>query len=244
MKKTTLFGIVLLFVVCGFTVNTKDSLAVAPPPAYIQTHQAQPVSSTTLNQDSVTDTSPVVAPVPPTIIPKELPTDQGVITKDFVVTSVAVVETKIDTRTGTSTAKVIEFQGKAKPDTYITLYIYSMPIVVTVKTDSQGNWKYNLNQELDDGVHRVYVAQIDNTGNVVAKSDPIFFTKAAASAQIAVSDALPVVPQKVNFFQQYFIEVAFGILVIAIIIGLTVIGLVKGKTRDVPPEVSNGGDAQ
>lgn len=227
MKKTIFWG-VAFYIFCEFIIGTPISSAVTtPPPAYIQTHQTQiPVSTTTV-------------PVPPTIVPQDLPADQGEVTKDFVVSSVVVTETKTDNQTNIPTAKVIEFQGHAKPNTYITLYIYSTPIVVTVKTDSQGNWQYSLNQELEDGVHRVYVAQIDNTGSVVAKSDPIFFTKVAASVQIVSSDAVPVTPQKVNFFQQYFIVIALIILVIAIIVSLTVIGLVKRKVTDLPLESSD-----
>jgi hypothetical protein len=271
MKKIILVGAFFVFIFCGFLFLAQASsnddqgiyikipklptdqggdtggFNVAPPPAYIQTHQTQPsdsvdastnVSATTTNQDSNTESSTTSSTTtisaPPTIIPQELPTNQGEVTADFVVTSVAVIETKTDVKTNTQTAKVIEFQGKAKPNTYVTLYIYSTPIIVTVMTDSQGNWKYDLNQELDDGVHRIYVAQIDNSGNVVAKSDPIFFTKVAASTQLASSDALPIGSPKVNFFQQYFVAIALVILAIAIIVSLTVIGLVHRKTEDLP----------
>ena len=168
---------IFLFVLCGFLGSERVHAAtVEPPPAYIETHQTQPISPATTTQSDnamTSSTTASVIPVPPVIVPQELPANQGVVTKDFVVTSVAVTETKKDAQTGTSTAKIIEFQGKANPNTYIVLYIYSMPIVVTVKTDSQGNWKYDLNQELDNGMHQVYIAQIDNTGNVIAKSDPI-----------------------------------------------------------------------
>lgn len=228
---------------------------ITPPPAYIQTHQVQPVPPetvpTTIDQDddnvsATTSLAPPTTlvtetnlPAPPTIVPQELPEGQGEVTQDFVVTSVVVVETKTNVETNSPTARVIEFQGRAKPNTYITLYIYSTPIIVTVKTDSQGNWKYNLDQELEDGVHRIYVAQIDNTGSVVAKSDPIFFTKAAASVQIVASGVLPGTSAKVNFFQRYYAGIALIVLAVAILIGLTVIGLAKNKSTDIPSEPSN-----
>jgi len=235
------------------TTSASAAKTIVAPPVYIETHQTQTQTQTTsLGEDTAirnqnneagnwSSTDNVSAP--PKIIPKEIPANQGEVTRDFVVTSIVVTETKIDPKTSKTTSKVIEFQGHAKPNTYITLYIYSTPIIVTVKTDSQGNWKYNLDQELEDGKHQVYVAQIDNTGNVVAKSDPILFTKAAASVQFASSDALPVAPPKVNFFQQYFIVVALGILVLAILISLTVIGLVGRKSTELPPELPGPSDA-
>jgi hypothetical protein len=211
---------------------------VDPPPAYIQTHKTTeppPAYVQTSTSQSATTTSSK----PPQNVPQEIPANEGEVTKDFAVTAIAVTETKIDTTTNAPTAKVIEFQGHATPDTYITLYIYSTPIIVTVKTDAQGNWKYSLNQELEDGDHHIYVAQIDNSGTVVAKSDPILFTKAAASAQLVSSDAVPIQPQKVNFFQEYFMIIALVILAIAIIIGLTVIGLMGRKGQEVTPEESD-----
>lgn len=79
-----------------------------------------------------------------------------------------------------------EFSGKAKANSVITLYIYSdLPIVVTVKTDEYGNWKYNFSQPLTDGIHEVYVAVNDNTGKVVEKSNPLsFFVKEAKAVSV------------------------------------------------------------
>ena len=74
-----------------------------------------------------------------------------------------------------------------------------------------------------------------------------FFTKAAASVQLVSSDALPVQPQEVNFFQQYFVEIALGILVLVLAISLTVVGLMKRKVTDIPTDIpaeTSGGDTQ
>jgi hypothetical protein len=71
------------------------------------------------------------------------------------------------------------FSGKGLPNSFVTLYIYSTPIIVTVKTDAEGNWNYMLDKDLDDGDHEIYVGITDNEGRVVAKSEPLPFVKTA-----------------------------------------------------------------
>lgn len=73
----------------------------------------------------------------------------------------------------------VVFKGRALPNSFVTLYIYSSPVVVTVKTDEDGNWSYVLSKELEDGNHEVYAAVTDNTGKVTSKSKPLAFVKTA-----------------------------------------------------------------
>lgn len=60
----------------------------------------------------------------------------------------------------------IIFSGKGRPDSTIILYIYSDPIVVTVKTDTEGNWSYTLKRPLASGDHTVYAAEVLEEGKV------------------------------------------------------------------------------
>jgi hypothetical protein len=69
--------------------------------------------------------------------------------------------------------------GRGLPNSFVTLYIYSTPIVATVRTDGDGNWTYILDKDLEEGDHEVYVGITDNAGNVIAKSDPLPFVKTA-----------------------------------------------------------------
>jgi hypothetical protein len=89
--------------------------------------------------------------------------------------------TKVDYKkpTAAEAAEGIELSGKALPNSFITLYIYSSPIVVTVKADEDGNWYYLLDKEIEDGQHQVYAAVTDNTGKITAKSSPLAFIKTA-----------------------------------------------------------------
>jgi hypothetical protein len=90
---------------------------------------------------------------------------------------------RIDNRGQTETAALSGYirSGQAVPGAVVTLYVYSdLPVVATVKTDKYGNWEYEFQEALMDGEHEVYVALNDNTGRVVAKSDPFqFFIKEA-----------------------------------------------------------------
>jgi hypothetical protein len=77
----------------------------------------------------------------------------------------------------------LKFQGKAKPNQVITLYIYSaMPIVVTVQSDSNGNWVYELDKTLVDGTHEAYVAINNDEGKILEASLPTPFFIAQAQA--------------------------------------------------------------
>lgn len=74
---------------------------------------------------------------------------------------------------------VTRFSGKALPDIFVTVYIYSDPIIVTVKTDAEGNWAYDLDKEFPDGEHEVYIAVTDNVGKITSQSQALPFVKTA-----------------------------------------------------------------
>lgn len=94
----------------------------------------------------------------------------------FTVNAVTVVDTPT---AGDAHKKAARFSGKALPNIFITLYIYSDPIIVTVKTDAEGNWTYDLDKELPDGDHEVYVAVTDNVGKITSQSRALPFVKTA-----------------------------------------------------------------
>ncbi|MFZ2253499.1 MAG: Ig-like domain-containing protein [Minisyncoccia bacterium] len=69
--------------------------------------------------------------------------------------------------------------GKGLPNSFVTLYVYSTPIVVTVKTDNEGSWSYVFDKELEDGDHQIFAGITDNAGRIVAKSQSFSFVKTA-----------------------------------------------------------------
>ena len=90
--------------------------------------------------------------------------------------------------------ETLVFAGKGLPNSFVTLYIFSTPIVVTVKTDAEGSWTYVLDEELEDGSHELYVTMVDNSGRIVAKSDPVPFVSTAEAVDFSSESLLPIVP--------------------------------------------------
>lgn len=71
------------------------------------------------------------------------------------------------------------FSGVGLPRSFVTIYIYSTPLVVMVQTDADGTWRYRFDKELPDGEHTIYVGMTDNAGRIIAKSEPYRFVKTA-----------------------------------------------------------------
>ncbi len=86
-----------------------------------------------------------------------------------------------DTQTteGTTFGGKIKLSGIAPPNTTVTIYIYSDPIVVTTTTDDNGNWVYELEQPLDGQKHLAYATVKTDDGKLV-KSSVLDFSVIAA----------------------------------------------------------------
>jgi len=126
--------------------------------------------------------------------------------------------------------KKVEFRGKALPNSFITLYIFSVPIVVTVKTGSDGSWNYVLDQELEDGEHEVYVAMTDSFGKIVTKNSPTSFDKQAAAITVGETLASAVVEDKTpSFFNDSFMFISLIIILLAIGVMLVFSGGMKSN---------------
>ncbi len=90
----------------------------------------------------------------------------------------------VQTTATSSAGPILHLSGQALAKQVISLYIYSsLPIVITVKTDENGNWVYDLDKTLVDGRHEIYVAINNEDGSIAAKSAPFtFFIKSARAA--------------------------------------------------------------
>jgi hypothetical protein len=109
----------------------------------------------------------------------ESPKEAGIVREDLlVVDSITAFSADADTD-ATGVAQKAVISGKALPHSFVNIYIFSTPIVVTVRTDAEGNWNYIFDKELEDGNHEVYIGITDNAGRVVAKSNPFSFVKTA-----------------------------------------------------------------
>lgn len=162
----------------------------------------------------------------------ENPKDKGVVKREiFSITKVAPIIIKKGSD-GTETINAIIFEGRALPNSFVTIYIFSIPIIVTVKTDNDGFWIYKLDKELEDGEHEIYTAITDNTGKIVAKSDPVRFIKQAAAIEV-IDIFLPTSDgNEPSFFNTRIILITILILLIVIGIILIMVGIESVRNKD------------
>lgn len=114
-------------------------------------------------------------------------------------------------------------RGKGLPNSYVTIYVFSTPTIVTVRTDKDGSFEYTFEKELEDGEHEVYVAVTDNTGAIMARSNPFRFIKEAqAFTPIDAADGgasqseIPL--YDLQAYDSYNIAIGLGILALGIIL--------------------------
>ncbi|MBP6924477.1 MAG: hypothetical protein KBC62_03640 [Candidatus Pacebacteria bacterium] len=131
-----------------------------------------------------------------------------------------------------------EITGKGLPNSYVTLYIFSTPTVVTVRTDEAGLFSYTFEKELEDGDHEVYVAITDNTGAIVARSNPFRFVKQAEAFTPLEGNVEQVANQEsfgsISSFDTYNTVVGLGILAFGLI--LLMLGVSMREKAGVAPQ--------
>jgi hypothetical protein len=149
----------------------------------------------------------------------------------LVVKSVEVTEVGTSTD-GLPTAKKLKLAGVAMPNAFVTLYIFSEPIVVTVKADGAGAWVYTLDRELSDGTHEVYSTITDAGGRILAKSEPLPFIKVAAA--VSLGETMLTSPESApGFFTGPSLYAMIAILIGILGVALSLIGfVVKQKASD------------
>lgn len=127
---------------------------------------------------------------PEAVVVFESPKETGVVREDILVVETIIPSEPLEKDQNQPPQAIIS--GRGLPNSYVTLYIFSTPVVVTVKTDDDGSWYYKFDKELEDGEHQVYVGITDNAGKIVAKSNPLTFIK-QAEAFNEVDDSAPIV---------------------------------------------------
>jgi len=125
------------------------------------------------------------------------PKSGGLVRTDiFAVESIVAFKEEVSEQDSAPRKALISGQGL--PYSFVNLYIFSTPIVVTVKTDAEGKWNYVLDKELEEGNHEIYVGITDNTGSIVAKSNPLSFIKTAEAFEILERDETVIVVESVE----------------------------------------------
>ncbi|MDD5464447.1 MAG: Ig-like domain-containing protein [Candidatus Moranbacteria bacterium] len=126
--------------------------------------------------------------------------------------------------------KQLELSGKAQPNEIVTLYIFSKdPIVISIKADADGLWNYELDKELADGQHEVYVTVADDEGKIVSKSEPIAFVKTAQAADMIPFSEFREDESPVKSSAQQFVLIAIIVMSICLALALAAIGFLTRK---------------
>lgn len=127
----------------------------------------------------------------------------------------------------------LKFEGKGLPDSFITLYIFSRPVVVVVKTDENGHWEYTLDKVISDGQHTVYAAVTNNGGEIEARSETFVFTKIGEKAFRIFEAPSPTVTSPTEVLQRGFAILVAGIIVFGIGLALIIVGILTRKKREI-----------
>ncbi|MBP7811540.1 MAG: hypothetical protein KA054_01705 [Candidatus Moranbacteria bacterium] len=114
--------------------------------------------------------------------------------------------------------RTVQLSGRAVPNSFATLYLYSEPVIAIVETDASGNWTYGFDVPLEDGKHEAYVAATDNEGKIIAQSKSFSFVKTASAVTVTPEDT-PVRQEIQSFVEepsQVSIFIIFGIILMTL----------------------------
>jgi len=125
----------------------------------------------------------------------------------------------------------IRFQGWGLANSYVTIFIYSVPVVVTIKTDEVGRWVYVLDKPLDDGQHSVYAALTNSKGEIEARSEVLVFMKNGDKVTRVMSNQEASIAASTSKMKSDFALVIAVIISLAMGAALLVIGYTARRAR-------------
>jgi chitodextrinase len=175
----------------------------------------------------------IITPVPYED-PKEVVLATKIDSKIFSVQKIEAIALPQDASTTKPVQNRIALEGTGLPNSFVTIYIFSTPIIVTIKTDSDGKWKYTTDKELPDGNHEVYVAMTESAGKIIAKSNPIPFVKTAQAVTLQSNFALADTSSSespAGFFNGGVLPLSLVILFIILGLSFMVISFVSKKSE-------------
>ena len=124
-----------------------------------------------------------------------------------------------------------EIHGKGLPNSFVTIYVFSSPTVVTVRTDADGSFVYTYDKELEDGQHDVFATVTDNAGAIIAQSNPFSFIKEAqAFTPIAAAEGSVVSPVLIEQSTGGRYDLAIAVSILGFGLVLLMLGMsLRGK---------------
>lgn len=142
-----------------------QKLTATPAPTTKPLATSQPVQMPT---PAVAQSEIVTETIADIVFPSQFSSEQVKVDNN---TKITKIENEI-TSTGEMTLKI---SGQTFSNKVITILIYSSPIVVTVKTDANGVWSYQLEKPLSPGKHIVYTVVPRVGGGKVRSEVSSFF---------------------------------------------------------------------
>lgn len=116
-------------------------------------------------------------------------------------------------------------RGHCDPDAICLIYIYSyIPVVLAVKTDTSGNYVYDISDYIGSGSHVAYVTVTDKTGKIAKKSSPFSFVipEALAAEEPEALPALNVdVEKAAPNYLIYYVLGATGLVLVGVGLALS-----------------------
>lgn len=173
----------------------------------------------------------------------ELPLDQPKISEAGL--DEALIVDPIENITTDKATPLHTLSGTGPANTLLTVYVYStLPMVLTVQTDKDGNWEYTLEESLADGEHEVFITLVDTFGSITKKSNSFtFFVQEAQAVEadeffgfetITVSSDI----EPVNQFSRYYLYGAVSLVLFALVIAVFFIWNSRAR-EEMFPEVTD-----
>ena len=127
----------------------------------------------------------------------------------------------------------LQIEGSALPYSFVTIYVYSLPIVLVTRADENGNFVYVLDKQLGDGYHRVYVAITDNQGKIVERSEVFNFLKAAATIAAVIPPSFPgeEMASPAESLQKVYTLLVASIIILSLVIAFVIIDIFSRKKK-------------
>jgi NADH:ubiquinone oxidoreductase subunit 3 (subunit A) len=128
--------------------------------------------------------------------------------------------------------KGLKIIGESLPYSFVTVYIYSFPVIVITKTDDRGRWEYILDKPLADGQHTVYAAITNNRGEIEEVSEPFVFMKTGEKIFRLFQPSKTGAISPAEMLKRSFLVLIIAIVIFALGIAFIIIGfLLKEKAK-------------
>jgi chemotaxis protein histidine kinase CheA len=122
--------------------------------------------------------------------------------------------------------KKLKITGRGVPNSFVTIYIFTKPIVALAKVNENGFFEYILDKELADGTHTVYVALTNNKGEIEEKSAPYTFLQTQGKIlRISEIPTAEVAAPPSEVLKRSFLVLVLGLIALSLGIGFFVMGI-------------------